>query len=191
MVNPAHTTQEDDPVAEDTSKSNRTAEAFPSEVILKGLGIPTKIAIRHLNFYYGETQALFDNNLDIAEHRVTAIIGPSGCGKSTLLRCYNRMNDFVPGFRLDGKIIYRGNDLYGAHVDSIEVRVRIGMVFQRPNPFPKSIYENVAYGPRILGVNRRSELDGVVEDCLRKAFLWDEVKDSLRKNALELSGGGY
>jgi phosphate transport system ATP-binding protein len=144
---------------------------------------------QNVSVWYGAKKVLDGVSFGITPRHITAIIGPSGCGKSTLIRCYNRMNDFVPGFRLSGKIIYRESDLYSPAMDAIEVRVRIGMVFQRPNPFPKSIYENIAYGPRILGIHRRGELDGVVEDCLRKAFLWDEVKDSLRKSALELSGG--
>jgi phosphate transport system ATP-binding protein len=166
------------------------AEAHTPElaVVANEFAMPV-LDTQDVSAWYGAKRVLDHVSFGIAPNNITAIIGPSGCGKSTLIRCYNRMNDFVPGFRLSGKIMYRGDDLYGAHIDPIEVRVRIGMVFQRPNPFPKSIYENIAYGPRILGVNRRSELDGLVEDCLRKASLWDEVKDSLRKSALELSGG--
>jgi len=136
---------------------------------------------------YGKTTAVKDVTLQIREHAITALIGPSGCGKSTVLRCLNRMNDLVPSARIGGKIHYHGVDLYGADVDPIEVRRRIGMVFQRPNPFPKSIHDNVAYGLRILGM--KDDLDGRVERALRDAALWDEVKDRLKRSALSLSGG--
>jgi phosphate transport system ATP-binding protein len=128
-----------------------------------------------------------DVTLDVYQHAITAIIGPSGCGKSTFLRCLNRMNDLVPNVNVGGKIVYHGTDLYGSGVDPIEVRRRIGMVFQRPNPFPKSIYDNVAFGLRVLGL--KDDLDGRVERALRRAALWDEVKNRLRKSALGLSGG--
>ena len=142
---------------------------------------------RDLHVSYGSHLAVADVTLDIAERDITAIIGPSGCGKSTLLRCFNRMNDFVPGARVEGEIRYHGEDLYGADVDAAEVRRRIGMVFQKPNPFPKSIFDNVAYGPRI---NRmKADLHEVVEEALTKAALWDEVKDKLKRSAFALSGG--
>ena len=142
---------------------------------------------RDLHVSYGSHLAVADVTLDIAERDITAIIGPSGCGKSTLLRCFNRMNDFVPGARVEGEIRYHGEDLYGDDVDAAEVRRRIGMVFQKPNPFPKSIFDNVAYGPRI---NRmKADLHTVVEEALTKAALWDEVKDKLKKSAFALSGG--
>ena len=142
---------------------------------------------RDLHVSYGTHLAVADVTLDIAERDITAIIGPSGCGKSTLLRCFNRMNDFVPGARVEGEIRYHGEDLYGDDVDAAEVRRRIGMVFQKPNPFPKSIFDNVAYGPRI---NRmKTDLHAVVEEALTKAALWDEVKDKLKKSAFALSGG--
>jgi phosphate transport system ATP-binding protein len=142
---------------------------------------------RDLHVSYGAHLAVADVTLDIAERDITAIIGPSGCGKSTLLRCFNRMNDFVPGARVEGEIRYHGEDLYGDDVDAAEVRRRIGMVFQKPNPFPKSIFDNVAYGPRI---NRmKTDLHSVVEEALTKAALWDEVKDKLKKSAFALSGG--
>jgi phosphate transport system ATP-binding protein len=142
---------------------------------------------RDLHVSYGSHLAVADVTLDIAERDITAIIGPSGCGKSTLLRCFNRMNDFVPGARVEGEIRYHGEDLYGDDVDAAEVRRRIGMVFQKPNPFPKSIFDNVAYGPRI---NRmKADLHEIVEEALTKAALWDEVKDKLRKSAFALSGG--
>jgi phosphate transport system ATP-binding protein len=140
-----------------------------------------------LTVTYGRTTAVADVSLDIRRNAITALIGPSGCGKSTVLRCLNRMNDLVPSARVDGTILYRGVDLYGRDVDPIEVRRRIGMVFQRPNPFPKSIYDNVAYGLRILGM--KDDLDGRVEQALRDAALWAEVKDRLKRSALGLSGG--
>jgi phosphate transport system ATP-binding protein len=144
-------------------------------------------SVRDLDVYYGDFKALKQVTLDIDRNRITAIIGPSGCGKSTLLRCFNRMNDLIPGTRVDGTILYRGVDLYGPEVDAVEVRRRVGMVFQKPNPFPKSIYENVAFGPRVNGV--RSGLDDIVEKALHRAALWDEVKDKLKQNAYSLSGG--
>jgi len=146
------------------------------------------VRILGLSLWYGEKQALHDVSLDLAEHRITAFIGPSGCGKSTLLRCLNRMNDLVEGVRVEGDVRFGGRSIYDRGFDVHELRKRIGMVFQKPNPFPKSIYENVAYGPRIQGV-RRAELDAVVERSLRGAALWDEVKDRLHDGALQLSGG--
>jgi phosphate transport system ATP-binding protein len=141
-----------------------------------------------MSFDYGSYRALRDVDMTIHAHQVTALIGPSGCGKSTFLRCLNRMNDLIPGTKVHGRIDFRGEDLYGSAVDPIEVRRRIGMVFQRPNPFPKSIYDNVAFGPRLNGV-RRGDLDGVVETSLRAAALWEEVKDKLKQSAFALSGG--
>jgi phosphate transport system ATP-binding protein len=149
----------------------------------------TKIAVRNLNLYYGNDRALNDVNLVIPEKRVTAFIGPSGCGKSTLLRCFNRMNDLVDICRIEGQILIDDQDIYGRGVDVAELRRNVGMVFQKPNPFPKSIYENVAYGLRLQGVNSRRLLDEVVERSLRAAALWDEVKDRLHDNAFGLSGG--
>jgi phosphate transport system ATP-binding protein len=128
-------------------------------------------------------------SIPISRHRITAFIGPSGCGKSTVLRSINRMNDFILGARVEGEIVYRGENLYAPEVDPVEVRRRIGMVFQKPNPFPKSIYENVAYGPRILGVRDKKTLDEIVERSLKQAVLWDEVKSDLKKSGLSLSGG--
>jgi len=148
-----------------------------------------RIAAEDLDLYYGNFRALRSITLDIAEHRVTALIGPSGCGKSSFLRTINRMNDLVPGVRIQGRITLDGNDIYAPDVDVVLLRKRIGMVFQRPNPFPMSIYDNVAYGPRIHGESRKQELDGLVEQSLRGAALWDEVKDRLGKSALGLSGG--
>jgi phosphate transport system ATP-binding protein len=148
-----------------------------------------KMQIQDLNFYYGTHRALAAINLSIFEHRITALIGPSGCGKSTLLRALNRMNDLVPHTRAEGQILLDGENILAPHVDVVEVRRRVGMVFQRPNPFPKSIYDNVAYGPRLLGVNGRRDLDDIVEKSLRAAALWDEVKDKLHDSGLALSGG--
>ncbi len=143
--------------------------------------------VRSLSVYYGEFRALRDVTFDIQRNRITAIIGPSGCGKSTLIRCFNRMNDLIPGARVEGQILYHGTDLYGSDVDAVEVRRCIGMVFRKPNPFPKSIYENVAFGPKVNGVKRG--LDDIVEKALHQAALWDEVKDKLKQNAYSLSGG--
>lgn len=147
------------------------------------------LQVTDLNLYYGEKQALKGINMAIPRQRVTAYIGPSGCGKSTLLRCFNRMNDLVDGVHIDGKIALDGEDIFGYNVNVAELRRRVGMVFQKPNPFPKSIYENVAYGLRLQGVNSRRVLDEVVEKALRGAALWDEVKDRLHDSALGLSGG--
>ncbi|MGR3310061.1 MAG: phosphate ABC transporter ATP-binding protein PstB [Candidatus Brocadiales bacterium] len=151
--------------------------------------IHTAFKIEKLNAFYGKTQALEDINLDIPAKAVTAIIGPSGCGKSTLLRCLNRMNDLIPVFKRDGKILYNGMDINSKEIDVVDIRRQIGMVFQKPNPFPKNIYENVAYGLRIQGIKNRRILDRVVEESLRKAAIWDEVKDRLYESALSLSGG--
>ena len=147
------------------------------------------IEARHINVFYGSYMAVQDVSLGIARNRITAFIGPSGCGKSTVLRVFNRMNDLVPDARVEGEIIYRGENLYAPHIDAVEVRRRIGMVFQKPNPFPKSIYDNVAYGPRLLGIRSKSQLDDIVERSLRGAALWDEVKNDLKKSGLALSGG--
>jgi phosphate transport system ATP-binding protein len=143
--------------------------------------------VRDLSVYYGDFRALRDITFDVGRNRITAIIGPSGCGKSTLIRCFNRMNDLVPSARVQGKVLYHGTDLYGPGVDAVEVRKHIGMVFQKPNPFPKSIYDNVAFGPKVNGI--KTGLDDIVEGALRRAALWDEVKDKLKSNAYSLSGG--
>jgi phosphate transport system ATP-binding protein len=147
------------------------------------------VEIDHLSLWYGEKQALRDISMSVAKHRITAYIGPSGCGKTTLLRCLNRMNDLVDGVRIAGGIRIGGTDIYDPALDVTELRKRVGMVFQKSNPFPKSIFENVAYGPRILGVKSRADLDGIVERSLRSAALWDEVQDRLEDSALGLSGG--
>ncbi|MBI5560139.1 MAG: phosphate ABC transporter ATP-binding protein [Deltaproteobacteria bacterium] len=152
---------------------------------------PMEAAFRvtRLSAYYGAKEALKDVTLDIPKRSVTAIIGPSGCGKSTFIRCFNRMNDLVREFRIEGEILYNGTSIYSDRVDIIELRREIGMVFQRPNPFPKSVFENVAYGLRIQGISRKSALKETVEESLKKAALWDEVKDRLHGSALSLSGG--
>jgi len=142
---------------------------------------------RGLSVYYDATKAVTDVDLDVARNRITSIIGPSGCGKSTLLRCFNRMNDLIPSARVEGQVLFDGLDLYGHDVDPTEIRYEIGMVFQRPNPFPKSIYDNVAFGPRINGF--QGNIDEIVEKSLVRAALWDEVKDRLKSSALSLSGG--
>lgn len=148
----------------------------------------TKFLVQDLDLYYNKFQALKKINLDIKEKEITALIGPSGCGKSTFLKTLNRMNDLVEGVRIEGKIGLDGKDIF-RDIDPISLRHRVGMVFQQPNPFPKSIYDNVAYGPRIHGVTKKSELDEIVERSLRQAAIWDELKDRLNKSALGLSGG--
>lgn len=147
------------------------------------------IEVRRVNFYYGGFQALTDITMDFEKNRVTALIGPSGCGKSTLLRLFNRMNDLIDGTRVEGAIIFEGKNIYSAEVDPVEIRQRIGMVFQKPNPFPKTIYNNIIFGPRLTGLGDRDDLDALVEQSLRQAVLWDEVKDILHKPAMTLSGG--
>jgi phosphate transport system ATP-binding protein len=148
------------------------------------------ISVQDLNFYYGPKRALADINMDIPARKVTALIGPSGCGKSTFLRCINRMNDPIPGARVDGKILLEGQDIYAPDYNVTELRQRVGMVFQKPNPFPQSVYDNVAFGPRTLGLARKkNELDDIVEKSLRAAAIWDDVKDQMKQNALGLSLG--
>jgi phosphate transport system ATP-binding protein len=147
------------------------------------------IAVQDLSFHYGQRLALRDVSMEIRERQITALIGPSGCGKSTFLRCLNRMNDTIPGARAEGRVLLDGADIYAPRTDVVGLRRRVGMVFQRPNPFPQSIFDNVAFGPRVLGTHRGSGLSDVVEKCLRSADLWDEVKDSLRQDALALSLG--
>lgn len=155
-----------------------------------GPGITTaKIAVRGLDFYYGDFHALTDITIDIRANAVTAFIGPSGCGKSTFLRCLNRMNDLIPGTRVDGTITLDGENIYSPGVDPVDLRRRVGMIFQQPNPFPMSIYDNVAYGPRLHGMKRKADLDEVVEKALVRANLWKEVKDIMGRGGLTLSGG--
>ncbi|WP_442876937.1 phosphate ABC transporter ATP-binding protein PstB [Collinsella sp.] len=148
----------------------------------------TRLSVSHVDLFYGDHHALKDVSIDIPEREITSFIGPSGCGKSTLLRCFNRMNDYVKDCRVEGSIKLDGQDIYDGF-DTTLLRQRVGMVFQHPNPFPMSIYDNVAYGPRGMGVKSRSELDGIVEESLRRAALWDEVKDKLKSSGLGLSGG--
>jgi phosphate transport system ATP-binding protein len=149
----------------------------------------TKIEVKDYGFYYGTNKVLSDISMDIPENSITALIGPSGCGKSTFLRTFNRMNDLLPGTKVDGDIVIDGMDIYKDNIDVVELRKRIGMVFQRPNPFPKTIYDNIVYGPRLHRKYTKSELDDIVESSLKKAALWDEVKEKLNTNALDLSGG--
>jgi phosphate transport system ATP-binding protein len=155
---------------------------------VEGEGV-AKVNIKYLAVYYGKFRALADINLSVHEKRITAIIGPSGCGKSTLLRSFNRMNDLTPSCRVQGEIILDGENIYSPGVDVVDIRRRVGMVFQRPNPFPKSIYDNVAYGPRLYGIHRKADLDEIVEKSIQQAALWDEVKDKLHQSGLSLSGG--
>jgi phosphate transport system ATP-binding protein len=157
----------------------RAPEAAPAQ--------ETVISLKGVSFYYGAFRAVKDIDIEVPAQHITALIGPSGCGKSTLLRTMNRMNDLIPGTRLTGELRYHGQDVYARDVDPVEVRRRIGMVFQKPNPFPKSIYDNVAFGPRINGV--KGNMDEIVETSLRRAALWDEVKDKLKQSGLALSGG--
>ena len=149
----------------------------------------SKISVENLNLHYGENHALKDVNMEIADHAITALIGPSGCGKSTFLRCLNRMNDLVDGCRVEGKVILDGEDIYDKRVDTTLLRKKVGMVFQQPNPFPMSIYDNIAYGPRLHGIKNKKELDEIVERSLQGAAIFEEVKDRLHKSALGLSGG--
>ncbi len=151
--------------------------------------LENKMTVKDLSLYYGTFKALEDIDLDIPSRRITALIGPSGCGKSTLVRCLNRMNDLIEGVRVEGEVTLDGENIYAPGFDTIELRRRVGMVFQRPNPFPKSIYENVAYGPKLTGVKDKARLDAIVEESLKKAALWNEVKNILRESGQNLSGG--
>ena len=147
------------------------------------------ISAKNLNLWYGDFKALKHISLDVGEREITALIGPSGCGKSTFLKTLNRMNDLVPGVRIEGEVLYNGRDIFSKEVDVTWLRKKIGMVFQKPNPFPMSIYDNIAYGPRTHGVRSKAKLDDIVEQSLRQAAIWDEVKDRLKKSALGMSGG--
>ncbi len=162
-------------------------EVQDRRAVRAGASAEPVMAVDNLHVYYGDFLAVREVNLTFGNGEITALIGPSGCGKSTVLRCLNRMNDLVVGARVEGRVTYHGVDIYGPQVDQIEVRRRIGMVFQKPNPFPKSIYDNIAYGPKVTGM--KANLDDVVEEALRAAALWDEVKDKLKQNAYGLSGG--
>ncbi len=159
----------------------------PSAGLAGSAGSSAIFEISDLNVYYRDFHAVADTSLNIYQNEITALIGPSGCGKSTVLRCLNRMNDLIDGARVEGKVTYHGIDLYGSSVDPVEVRRRVGMVFQKPNPFPKSIYENIVFGPRVAGW--KGNFDDLVEETLVRAALWDEVKDKLEKSAFDLSGG--
>jgi phosphate transport system ATP-binding protein len=180
---------------ENAAKSSGTATTVPliSEVKERQMtneNIEAPVfAVKDLSVKYGEFRAVRDVTLDIGQHQITAFIGPSGCGKTTVLRCLNRMNDFIDSAKVEGLVEYHGVDLYNSEVNPNEVRRRIGMVFQKPNPFPKSIFDNVAYGPRLVGKMSKSDLNDLVEKSLRRAALWDEVKDRLKASALGLSGG--
>jgi phosphate transport system ATP-binding protein len=171
----------------DTSTIPRVVEIAQRRRSAQPIQRDAVFGIEGLTVSYGKATAVSDVDFEIYRNLITAVIGPSGCGKSTFIRCLNRMNDLIPGARIDGRILYHGQDLYGDGVDPVEVRRRIGMVFQKPNPFPKSIYDNVAWGPRVVGLKKA--LDDRVEKALRGAALWDEVKDRLKKSALSLSGG--
>ena len=149
----------------------------------------TLIDVKNFNLYYGDNHALHNINMQICEHEITALIGPSGCGKSTFLRCLNRMNDLIEGVKLEGSIIYKDQELVNSKINVSALRKSVGMVFQKPNPFPMSIYDNIAYGPRTHGIHSKAKLDEIVEKSLRDAAIWDEVKDRLKKSALGLSGG--
>ena len=170
------------------SVSMRTDAAESTGAAAAPLG-PVVFGVKDLNVYYGSYRAVRNVEMSVRKHEITAFIGPSGCGKTTVLRCFNRMNDLIEGARVEGAIDYHGVNLYDEKVNAVEVRRRIGMVFQKPNPFPKSVYDNIAYGPRIGGIKKRGELDDIVERSLKRAALWDEVKDRLKASALGLSGG--
>ena len=170
-------------------KQRLSGESMSSSPNHSELQIDPKIVVEDLHFHYGDKQALFKINLLIPKHKITAFIGPSGCGKSTLLRCLNRLNDLVDGARVDGRILMDGENIYDPSVDITDLRTKVGMVFQKVNPFPKTIYQNVAYGPQLHGIRKRNELDEIVEETLVGAGLWEEVKDRLHHSAIGLSGG--
>jgi phosphate transport system ATP-binding protein len=172
---------------ETTSSTVRVGEVVGRDTDERAPIVPV-LEVTDLSVFYGSYEAVREVDMTFGKNQITALIGPSGCGKSTVLRCFNRMNDLIPGTRVEGLITYHGQDLYAGDVDTIEVRRRVGMVFQKPNPFPKSIYDNIAYGPRVNGWDV-SSMDDLVEEALTRAALWDEVKDKLKQNALALSGG--
>jgi phosphate transport system ATP-binding protein len=170
-------------------KPARTQTVDSAETTAESCEAIGVIQSNRFSLFYGKTAGIKDITMDIYARTVTAIIGPSGCGKSTFLRSINRMNDLIPNIRTEGSLTVNGQDVYDKRINLVNLRQQVGMVFQKPNPFAKSIYDNIAYGPRLEGVRRRSELDAIVEECLQSAFLWDEVKDVLQKSALALSGG--
>lgn len=171
-----------------SAKKEKTAEAVKVNAMEDIKNIEYTFDVSHMDLFYDKVQALKDINLKIKKHEITALIGPSGCGKSTFLKTLNRMNDWVEGCRVSGKILFEGKDIF-KEVDPLALRYRVGMVFQQPTPFPKSVFENVAYGPRIQGINNKKQLEEIVEKSLRQAACWDEMKDRLNKSALGLSGG--
>lgn len=171
-----------------SAKKEKTAEAVKVNAMEDIKNIEYTFDVSHMDLFYDKVQALKDINLKIKKHEITALIGPSGCGKSTFLKTLNRMNDWVEGCRISGKILFEGKDIF-KEVDPLALRYRVGMVFQQPTPFPKSVFENVAYGPRIQGINSKKQLEEIVEKSLRQAACWDEMKDRLNKSALGLSGG--
>ena len=173
---------------EDNHRQQPQEDMHESEVKQPHTDEP-KIKVQNLSLYYGKFKALGNIHMDIPENKITAIIGPSGCGKSSLLRSLNRMNDLTPNARVDGEVLLEGQNIYAPGIDVVEVRRRIGMVFQRPNPFPKSIYDNVAYGPRLYGMHHKDDLDEIVVNSLKQAALWEEVRDKLHQSGLALSGG--
>jgi len=173
---------------EQTDRRFASSTPAPAEAVKAGKRVKEPIFDVHdVSVHYGSHRAIRDVSMGIQQHEITALIGPSGCGKSTFIRCLNRMNDLVPRARVDGSIVYHGENLYGTNIDPVQVRKRIGMVLQKPNPFPKSIYENIAFGPRVIGM--KGDMDEIVESALRRAALWDETKDRLKTNAFGMSGG--
>jgi phosphate transport system ATP-binding protein len=176
----------DEPVPE-TAHHVATPRVSPPPAQPAGSPAEPIFDVRDVHVYYGEHRAIRDVSLRIGSNQITALIGPSGCGKSTFIRCLNRMNDLIPSARVEGHVVYHDEDLYGQRIDPVQVRKRIGMVFQKPNPFPKSIYDNIAFGPRVIGM--KGDMDEIVESALRRAALWDETKDRLRTNAFGMSGG--
>jgi phosphate transport system ATP-binding protein len=182
-------------VADNVTEQNRQEAAVEGTTPVQEARAPAQPRVKRdvifdvddINVFYGEHKAIRNVTLDLHVNEITALIGPSGCGKSTFIRCLNRMNDLIPTARVDGKIVYHGEDLYASDIDPVQVRKRIGMVFQKPNPFPKSIYDNIAFGPRVMGM--KGDMDEIVERALRRGALWDEVKDRLKTNAFGMSGG--
>jgi phosphate transport system ATP-binding protein len=182
-------------VADNVTEQNRQEAAVEGTTPVQEARAPAQPRVKRdvifdvddINVFYGEHKAIRNVTLDLHVNEITALIGPSGCGKSTFIRCLNRMNDLIPSARVDGSIVYHGEDLYADNIDPVQVRKRIGMVFQKPNPFPKSIYDNIAFGPRVMGM--KGDMDEIVERALRRGALWDEVKDRLKTNAFGMSGG--